>query len=81
MDGKPTFFSIAASSILLLLLQEQPVHASPIFAGSVCTWRHDGATIASSRLAMADTSINSIKVNPLRGSKLGCTYHVAHLNC
>ena len=31
MDGKPTFFSIAASSILLLLLQEQPVHASPIY--------------------------------------------------
>ena len=31
MDGKPTFFSIAASSILLLLLQGQPVDASPIY--------------------------------------------------
>ena len=31
MDGKPTFFSIAASSILLLLLQGQLVDASPIY--------------------------------------------------
>lgn len=31
MDGKPTFFSIAASLILLLFLQGQPVHASPIY--------------------------------------------------
>jgi len=37
--------------------------------------------MVSSRLAMAKTSISSIYVNPLRGSKLGCTPYVAHLNC